>query len=54
MGVCTMEQAELKSLLEALLFTATEPLTLDHFHSVMSDVDQDMIRAIAEKNDLRI
>lgn len=39
-----MEQAELKSLLEALLFTATEPLTLEHFHSVMSDVDKDTIQ----------
>ena len=35
-----MENSELKSLLEALLFTATEPLTLDHFSSVISEVDQ--------------
>jgi segregation and condensation protein B len=35
-----MEKGELKSLLEALLFTATEPLTLDHFCSVSADADK--------------
>lgn len=35
-----MENTEIKSLLEALLFTSTEPLTLDHFVSVMPDTDK--------------
>ena len=35
-----MENSELKSLLEALLFTATEPLSVDHFFSVCPDTDK--------------
>lgn len=38
-----MENSELKSLLEALLFTATEPLTMDHFVSVCPDPDKEAI-----------
>jgi segregation and condensation protein B len=38
-----MEKADLKSLLEALLFTASEPITLDHFASVISDEEQDVL-----------
>jgi segregation and condensation protein B len=39
-----MENSELKSLLEALLFTATEPLTLDHFLSVCPETDKDAVK----------
>lgn len=35
-----MEKSELKSLLEALMFTATEPLNLDHFRAVIPDVEK--------------
>jgi len=35
-----MENSEIHSLLEALLFTATEPLTVDHLLSVISDIDK--------------
>jgi segregation and condensation protein B len=38
-----MEKGQLKSLLEALLFTATEPLTIDHFCSVSSDTDHSTV-----------
>jgi segregation and condensation protein B len=38
-----MENGELKSLLEALLFAATEPLSLDHFCSVCDDVEKSTI-----------
>jgi len=34
----------LKSLLEALLFTSTEPLTMDHFLSAVSDSDKDTLQ----------
>jgi segregation and condensation protein B len=44
-----MENVEIKSLLEALLFTATEPLTLDHFRSVLSDTDKDIVRGLLEE-----
>jgi len=44
-----MENRELKSLLEALLFTATEALTLDHFASVITDVQKDLIVAALEE-----
>ena len=44
-----MENTEIKSLLEALLFTATEPLTLDHFASVISETKKDaLITALDE------
>src|SRR5262245_15201060 len=39
-----MEKMEIRSLLEALLFTATEPLTLDHFQSVTNDTDKELIQ----------
>jgi len=39
-----MEPGELSSLLEALLFTSTEPLTLDHFLSVIPESDRDTLR----------
>ena len=39
-----MEKSELKSLLEALLFTSTEPLTLDHLLSVIPESDKDTLR----------
>lgn len=39
-----MEKFEIRSLIEALLFTATEPLTLDHFQSVMNDTDKQLIQ----------
>ncbi len=39
-----MERIELKSLLEALLFTATEPLNLDHFTSVISEASKEDLR----------
>ena len=35
-----MEKTELKSLLEALLFTASEPLGSDHLRSVIPDVEK--------------
>jgi len=44
-----MENLELESLLEALLFTSTEPLTLDHFHSVIPDADKTAIREALER-----
>jgi segregation and condensation protein B len=44
-----MENNELKSLLEALLFTATEPLTLDHFSSVVPDVDKYEITQVLDE-----
>lgn len=39
-----MDKPELKSLLEALLFVSGEPLTLDHFRSVIPDEPKDVIR----------
>jgi len=39
-----MEKIELKSLLEALLFTATEPLNLDHFISVIPETNKGELR----------
>jgi segregation and condensation protein B len=44
-----MENGEIKSLLEALLFTATEPLTLDHFTSVIADTDKTVIAHLLEE-----
>jgi segregation and condensation protein B len=44
-----MENSELKSLLEALLFTATEPLTLDHFSSVVPDVDKSVVTQVLDE-----
>jgi segregation and condensation protein B len=44
-----MENLELESLLEALLFTSTEPLTLDHFHSVIPDADKTTIREALQR-----
>lgn len=44
-----MENSEIKSLMEALLFTATEPLTLDHFRSVIPETDKDILRALLEE-----
>ncbi|HEY4491830.1 MAG TPA: SMC-Scp complex subunit ScpB [Acidobacteriota bacterium] len=41
-----MENTEIKSLLEALLFTSTEPLTLDHFISVIPDTDKTTLAEI--------
>ena len=39
----------MKSLLEALMFTATEPLNLDHFRSVIPDVEKaDLAEALLE------
>ncbi len=44
-----MERTELKSLLEALLFTAVEPLTVDHFLSVITEEKKEtLIEALAE------
>lgn len=44
-----MEKGELKSLLEALMFTATEPLNVDHFRTVIPDVDRnDLLEALEE------
>lgn len=44
-----MENVELESLLEALLFTSTEPLTLDHFISVLPDMDKSNIREALQR-----
>ena len=44
-----MENVDIKSLLEALLFTATEPLTLDHFRSILPEADKDIVRALLEE-----
>jgi segregation and condensation protein B len=44
-----MENIELESLLEALLFTSPEPLTLDHFHSVIPDADKSTIRETLQR-----
>jgi len=44
-----MENSEIKSLLEALLFTATEPLTLDHFSSVIADTEKTVIAHLLEE-----
>jgi segregation and condensation protein B len=41
-----MEKSEIKSLLEALMFTATEPITLDHFLSVIPDVEKNTIQEV--------
>ena len=41
-----MEKVEIRSLLEALMFTATEPLTLDHFLSVIPDVEKNTIQEV--------
>jgi segregation and condensation protein B len=41
-----MEKADIRSLLEALMFTATEPLTLDHFLSVIPDVEKEIIQEV--------
>jgi segregation and condensation protein B len=44
-----MENSELKSLLEAILFTATEPLTPDHFASVISETKKDALIAALDE-----
>ena len=44
-----MENSELKSLLEALLFTATEPLTPDHFSSVCPDIDKFVLTQVLDE-----
>jgi segregation and condensation protein B len=44
-----MENSEIKSLLEALLFTATESLTLDHFSSVIADTEKSVIAHFLEE-----
>jgi segregation and condensation protein B len=44
-----MENSELRSLLEALLFTATEPLTLDHFSSIVPDIDKSVIAQVLDE-----
>jgi len=41
-----MEKDEIRSLLEALLFTSHEPLTLENFRSVIPDVDKEELREI--------
>ena len=43
-----MENSELKSLLEALLFTATEPLSVDHLCSV-ADTDKYVIAEVLDE-----
>ena len=44
-----MDKQELKSLLEALLFTSNEPLTLDHFVSVIPETDKDILMEILQE-----
>jgi len=44
-----MEKIELKSLMEALLFTATEPLNLDHFTSVISETSKEELKETLEE-----
>lgn len=44
-----MEKEEIRSLLEALLFTSHEPLTLENFRSVMPDVEKDELREVLEE-----
>ncbi len=44
-----MERSELKSLLEALLFTSSEPLTLDHFRTILPDASEEiLVQALSE------
>lgn len=44
-----MERSELKSLLEALLFTSSEPLTLDHFRTILPDAtEESLTEALSE------
>lgn len=44
-----MENAEIKSLLEALLFTSSEPVSLENLQSVISDSDQDSLAALLQE-----
>jgi segregation and condensation protein B len=44
-----MENSDTKSLLEALLFTATEPLTLENFSSVIPDTEKTVIAHLLEE-----
>ena len=44
-----MERVDLKSLLEALLFTSTEPLSVDHLLSVASDTDKDALKEVLQE-----
>lgn len=44
-----MENSEIKSLLEALLFTATEPITLEHFRSILPETGKDIVRGLLEE-----
>ena len=39
-----MEKADLKSLLEALLFTSTDPLTVEHFSSVIPEETKESLQ----------
>jgi segregation and condensation protein B len=47
-----MEKEEIRSLLEALLFTSHEPLTLENFRSVIPDIGKDELRDIL--NEMRM
>jgi segregation and condensation protein B len=44
-----MDRNEIKSLLEALLFTASEPLNMDHFLSVIPDTDKYALAEILDE-----
>lgn len=44
-----MEKEEIRSLLEALLFTSREPLTLENFRSVMPEVEKAELREVLEE-----
>ena len=44
-----MEKADLRSLIEAILFTSTEAITLDHFLSVAPDTDKDTLREVLQE-----
>jgi segregation and condensation protein B len=41
-----MEKQEIRSLLEALLFTSHEPLTLENFRSVLPEVEKEELREV--------
>jgi segregation and condensation protein B len=44
-----MENAEIKSLLEALLFTSSEPISLEHLQSVVPDSDQEALTVLLQE-----
>ena len=52
-----MEKLEIRSLLEALLFTSHEPLTLEHFRTILPEVEkqelQDVLTEIRKQLDER-